>query len=66
MSTPFSNLSEFNHTQIRKYLTFFRNKRQSSLRALSSEFADLRHDRSDQQFIVHLNYSTCKIHFLSN
>jgi len=45
MSNPFNKLTDFNHSQVRKYLNFFRNKRQSSLRALSSEFSDLKHDR---------------------
>ena len=44
-ANPFGRLSEFNHSQIRKYLNFFRGKRQSSLRALAQEFADVKHDR---------------------
>ena len=75
MSSPFNLLSEYNHSQIRKYLNFFRQKRAgnrsyfittiiisydiifipfpihnlASLRALDSEFEELRHDRFHEE-----------------
>lgn len=44
----FGDLSEANHDQIRKYLTFFRTKREGILRTLKSEFDDARSDRLDE------------------
>lgn len=45
MSTPFGDLSEGNHEQIRKYLRFFRNKKDGILRAVNREFNDVKSDR---------------------
>lgn len=45
MSVPFSNLSEENHEQIRKYLRFLRNKKDGILRSLQREIEDIRSDR---------------------
>lgn len=46
---PFGELSEENHDQIRKYLKFFRQKREGILRAISQEFADATHDRLHEE-----------------
>lgn len=45
MSVPFANLSEENHEQIRKYLRFFRNKKDGIIRSLQQEIEDIRSDR---------------------
>jgi hypothetical protein len=42
---PFSELSEDNHAQVRKYLRFFRQKKDSALRAVDHEFSDTRADK---------------------
>jgi hypothetical protein len=48
MSTPFSNLSEDNHDQIRKYLGFFRNKKDGMMRTIKREIADVQEDRLNE------------------
>lgn len=48
---PFGELSEDNHDQIRKYLRFFRQKRDGMLRSIAHEFADAKADRlNDDMF----------------
>ena len=42
---PFSRLSEDNQNQIRKYIRFFRQKKESTIRSLNNEFADAKSDR---------------------
>ena len=42
---PFHALSEDNHAQIRKYLRFFRQKKEACLRAVRREFDDARQER---------------------
>ena len=42
---PFHALTEDNHAQIRKYLRFFRQKKEACLRAVRREFDDARQDR---------------------
>ena len=49
MSTPFGDLSEENHDQIRKYLRFFRQKKDGILRAIVREFADAKTDRLNEE-----------------
>lgn len=45
MSNPFGDLSSENADQIRRYLKFFRQKKEATLRSLNAEFADAIHDR---------------------
>jgi hypothetical protein len=48
---PFGDLSEDNHAQIRRYLRFFRQKRDGLLRAISNEFSDAKSDKlNDDMF----------------
>ena len=42
---PFADLSEENHSQVRKYLRFFRQKRDGMLRALKREISDVQDER---------------------
>lgn len=44
---PFNSLSEDNHDQIRKYLRFFRQKKEASIRSLQREINDIKNDRLD-------------------
>lgn len=48
MSTPFADLSGENHDQIRKYLSFFRNKKDGIVRTAHREIMDVRDDRLNQ------------------
>jgi len=45
---PFSTLSEDNHEQIRKYLRFFRNKKEGALRAVEREINEIRSERLNE------------------
>ncbi len=45
---PFNDLSEDNHDQIRKYLRFFRQKKEGILRAVNREFTDVKADRLNE------------------
>ena len=42
---PFGKLSEDNQDQIRKYLRFFRQKKEGILRNVSNEFSEAKSDR---------------------
>jgi hypothetical protein len=48
MSNPFSNLSDDNHEQIRKYLKFFRLKKDGMLRSLQREIDEIKADRLNE------------------
>lgn len=48
MSNPFSTLSDDNHEQIRKYLKFFRLKKDGMLRALQREIDEIKADRLNE------------------
>lgn len=45
---PFNELSEDNHDQIRKYLRFFRQKKDGILRGINREFVDIKTDRLNE------------------
>ena len=45
---PFEDLSTDNHDQIRKYLRFFRQKKDGIMRDIDSEFTDVKDDRLDE------------------
>lgn len=45
---PFNSLSEDNHDQIRKYLRFFRQKKESILRSLQREVTEIKNDRLNE------------------
>ena len=45
MSNPFGELSSENAEQIRKYLKFFRQKKDATVRSINAEFNDAMHDR---------------------
>ncbi len=45
---PFSTLSDDNHEQIRKYLKFFRLKKEAMLRALQREIDEVKADRLNE------------------
>lgn len=45
---PFEDLSQDNHDQIRKYLRFFRQKKDGIIRDIESEFADIRNDKLEE------------------
>lgn len=45
---PFDDLSHDNHDQIRKYLRFFRQKKDGIIRDIESEFADIRNDKLEE------------------
>jgi len=45
---PFSTLSEENHEQIRKYLRFFRQKKDGILRSLNREINDIKSERLNE------------------
>jgi hypothetical protein len=42
---PFGDLSVENHEQIRRYIRFFRQKKDGMLRQISNEFADAKSDK---------------------
>lgn len=48
MSAPFASLSEENHESIRKYLKFFRQKKDSLLRDIQREINDVNADRLNE------------------
>ncbi len=48
MSAPFSHLSDENHESIRKYLKFFRQKKDSLLRDVQREINDIKADRLNE------------------
>ena len=48
MSGPFANLSDENHEQIRKYLKFFRVKKDAILRTLQREMDEIKADRLNE------------------
>lgn len=48
MSAPFSSLSEENHESIRKYLKFFRQKKDAVLRDIQREINDINADRLNE------------------
>lgn len=45
---PFADLSDENHDQVRKYLRFFRQKKDGILRSVSREFMDAKADRLNE------------------
>lgn len=45
---PFEELSNDNHDQIRKYLRFFRQKKDGILREIDREFVDIRNDKLEE------------------
>lgn len=45
---PFGSLSDENHDQIRKYLRFFRQKKDGILRSIQREINDIKADRVDE------------------
>lgn len=45
---PFEDLSNDNHDQIRKYLRFFRQKKEGIMRDIDREFDDIRSDRLEE------------------
>mmetsp|Transcript_34630 Transcript_34630/g.76394 ORF Transcript_34630/g.76394 Transcript_34630/m.76394 type:complete len:106 (+) Transcript_34630:102-419(+) len=45
---PFDDLSGDNHDQIRKYLRFFRQKKDGILRDIDREFADIKSDKLEE------------------
>lgn len=45
MSNSLNSLSEENHEQLTKYLRFFRSKKESLVRSMRREFADVKSDR---------------------
>jgi hypothetical protein len=45
---PFEDLSQDNHDQIRKYLRFFRQKKDGILREIDREFIDIRNDKIEE------------------
>ena len=49
---PFSELSAENHDQIRKYLRFFRQKKDGVLREIEQEMDDLKTDRIDESMFT--------------
>lgn len=40
-----TKLTDDNHEQVRKYLRFFRNKKEGFLRSLNNEFKELNNDK---------------------
>ncbi len=48
MSAPFASLSEENHESIRKYLKFFRQKKEALLRDVQREISDIKADRLNE------------------
>jgi hypothetical protein len=50
---PFSSLSEDNHDQIRKYLRFFRQKKEGILRSIQREINDIKSDRVNEDVFTH-------------
>lgn len=45
---PFNSLSAENHEQIRKYLKFFRQKKESILRSLQLEVQEIKNERLNE------------------
>ena len=45
---PFEDLSQDNHDQIRKYLRFFRQKKDGIIRDIDREFEDIRNDKLEE------------------
>lgn len=45
---PFDELNSDNHDQIRRYLRFFRQKKDGVVRDIEREFADVKNDRLDE------------------
>ncbi len=45
---PFEELSQDNHDQIRKYLRFFRQKKDGIMREIDREFIDIRNDKIEE------------------
>jgi hypothetical protein len=45
---PFEDLSGDNHDQIRKYLRFFRQKKDGIIREIDREFIDIRNDKLEE------------------
>ena len=45
---PFEDLSSDNHDQIRKYLRFFRQKKDGIIREIDREFIDIRNDKLEE------------------
>jgi len=46
---PFGHLSEENDDQIRKYLKFFRQKKDGIIRSINREFVDIKSDKLDEE-----------------
>lgn len=49
---PFGDLSPENHDQVRKYLRFFRQKREGIVREIDAEMNDLKNDRLDESMFT--------------
>jgi hypothetical protein len=45
---PFHSLTDENQDQVRKYLKFFRQKREAIIRTITHEFRDARNDRLEE------------------
>ena len=45
---PFEDLSNDNHDQIRKYLRFFRQKKDGIMREIDREFVDIKLDKIEE------------------
>ena len=45
---PFGGLSDTNNDQIRKYLRFFQQKKESLMRSLTAEFSDAKMDKLNE------------------
>jgi hypothetical protein len=48
---PFNELTEDNHAQIRKYLRFFRQKKEACVRSLKREFLDTKEEKLNDAVI---------------
>lgn len=46
---PFGRLSEENDDQMRKYLKFFRQKKDGIIRSINREFIDIKDDKLDEE-----------------
>jgi hypothetical protein len=49
---PFDDLSSDNHDQIRKYLRFFRQKKDGILRDIDNEFRDIKNDKLEESMFT--------------
>ena len=49
MSNPFTHLTHENSEQLRKYLRFFRQKREGIIRSMHREFMDIKVDKLNEE-----------------